>query len=62
MTNETQIKAFWKSRTFWVNILSFIGGIVLMLSDYFSAGGVLSVSAVVNLILRYLTKEGVKIL
>jgi len=61
MKNETNSKKIYRSRTIWVNILVLFASVALAVSDYIAASGTLSVVAIANIILRFLTKEGLKI-
>lgn len=55
------IKAFWKSKTIWVNVLA-IGGVVLTdLSGLLGTEGTITLFAVVNIILRAVTSTNLVI-
>ena len=49
-------KPFYLSKTLWVNGLLLVGGIATALADHLATGGVMSVFAVLNLVLRVVTK------
>ena len=53
-------KQFWKSKTLWVNVL-FLGGVVFTeLSNVLGAEGTVTVAAILNIILRTVTKNPLK--
>lgn len=56
-------KEFWKSKTLWVNVLVAIGSIfgLEQLNVDFSEEIIVSALAAVNVVLRLLTKEPVKL-
>ena len=51
------VKKVIRSRTVWVNLLVLIAGIATALSTHIAAGGAISLVAIVNLILRFLTTQ-----
>jgi len=53
------MKKFWASKMFWVGALTTVGGICTMIADHLAAGGALTVIGIVNIILRYVTTEGI---
>ena len=55
------MKPFYKSRTFWLNILATVAGLATMLEVHVAAGGVITTLSLFNLLLRFLTTEGIKI-
>ena len=54
-----EIKSIWKSKTFWVAVIQIIAGILLAVSDQLMAGGALTASGIVAVILRSVTSSGV---
>lgn len=54
-----QGKPFYKSKTFWVNTLSVVGGVATAVAGNLATGGTLTAMGVVNTILRVMTKEGI---
>jgi len=58
MAEEYTKKSWYKSKTFWVNLIALIAIPIQAYSGYtISAGTETSVLAVINLILRTITKE-----
>jgi hypothetical protein len=55
-----QEKEFWKSKTFWVNVLIVLGGSATMIAGELETGGTLTTIGVINIILRVMTKAGIK--
>jgi hypothetical protein len=53
-------KKFYESKSFWVGTLQVVGGVALALSDYVSAGGVLTLSGVLQIVLRAVSKTEIK--
>jgi len=51
-------KAWWKSKTIWINGLGIIGGICTALSVDMAAGTTITLAGIINLILRVVTKQG----
>lgn len=48
-----------RSRTVWFNLLVVIAGVASIFAGHISSGGVVTVGAFVNLILRYLTTKAI---
>lgn len=57
VVNINTKKEWWKSRTFWTNILFIIGSLSLDFSGYINSGGVITIVALANLFLRSITKN-----
>lgn len=58
-----EAKNFLLSKTFWVNVLAFVAsmfGIQELVSPEFQAEIVATVMAIVNIVLRFLTKKPIK--
>ena len=53
-------KSFWKSKTFWINLLAIIGGITTALSGDIQNGVTLSGLSIANIVLRAVTNQGIK--
>lgn len=49
-------KKWYQSKTLWVNTLMFISGIALMVVDNLETGVPLTITSVLNMILRIVTK------
>jgi len=54
-----QNKPFWKSKTLKVNALLIVGGIATYLLGQIEAGATITLSGVLNAVLRIMTKEGI---
>jgi hypothetical protein len=55
------MKPFYKSKTFWVSALEILGGFALFLAGEVEGGAVLTGAGVVQLFLRYVTKEPISL-
>ena len=51
------VKKVIRSRTVWINVLVLVGGIATALSTHIAAGGAISLVAIANLVLRFLTTQ-----
>ena len=54
------MKSYLKSRTFWFNLLVALSGVATMFADHIATGGVITTLSMFNILLRFLTKEGIK--
>lgn len=52
-------KEFWKSKTIWVNVLVVIAGVAAALADHITAGGVVTLTGLLNIALRAITNQAV---
>jgi len=59
-TYVAERKDWWKSKTLWVNTLAILAGIFSGLATELSANNAVTVVAVANIILRVITKDGIK--
>ncbi len=50
-------KGWWKSKTLWINALTLLGALSVNLAEWLSADQALTTMAIVNIILRVVTKE-----
>ena len=57
----TQTKKWYQSKTIWFNVLMVIAAILTDVATQLQTGGLLTVSAVGNIILRAVTKTGIKL-
>ncbi len=60
-----ELKSFWQSRTFWVNLVAVIASVVVIatgreLSTEVQATIVTVILGVVNLVLRFRTNQAIK--
>ena len=55
------VKPFYKSRTFWVNCFIFSAGIIAAIADHLAIGGPISGVAFLNILLRFITVQGITI-
>ena len=53
-------KDWWKSKTLWVNAFAIVGGILTALSGELVTGGTISITAVINVVLRIISKQQLK--
>lgn len=58
-------KSWWQSKTIQINVLLFLGGVILLATDTFTmssevASGFLFVNSVINIALRTLTNTSIK--
>jgi len=60
-TEVVTTKVFWKSKTFLVNTLALLGAFLTMLSGEVAVSGTLTLMAVVNIVMRIITKQGVSL-
>ena len=61
MVNKVNTKHILTSKTFWVSIMMLVGGIISAIYNNYETGATLTVTAIVNIILRVYTKHPVKI-
>lgn len=52
-------KIIWKSKTFWVNVIVIAGALLTDVGGILSTEGTISIIAIVNIILRLVTKSEV---
>lgn len=50
-------KNFLKSKTLWINVALLVGGISLAAADHLQTGGLLTLVAIANLVLRVVSKH-----
>ena len=53
-------KQWYKSKTLWVNVLAIGGALLTALSGELATAGTLGLVAVVNIMLRLVTKSGIE--
>ena len=53
-------KKWYESKTIWANVLLVVAGVLVDISTSLQTGGAFTVSAVVNIVLRAVTKSGIK--
>ena len=51
-----EVKSFWKSKTLWINVLAIVGAVCTAFSGELTTAGTLTLVAVVNIVLRIVTK------
>lgn len=54
------MKKWYKSKTLWVGILQVVAGVAVALSEKVATGSAITVSGVLMIILRVITKEPIK--
>lgn len=52
-------KEWYKSKTIWVQMITMILGVSLIIAEDYAMGGALTTAGVLNTILRFLTEEKV---
>jgi len=57
MAKQKYKKPFWKSRTLRVNALLIVGGVVTSIAGQLEAGVTVTLTGVLNTILRVMTKK-----
>lgn len=55
------MKQFWKSKTFWFGVLQLALAVGQYVQDEIAQGATLTLTGVATVILRFLTKEEVKL-
>ncbi len=60
-TEVVTSKVFWKSKTFQVNTLALCGALFMAMSGEIAMSGTLTLAALVNIILRMMTKQGISL-
>lgn len=60
-TEVVTTKVFWKSKTFWANIIGLVISFLLVLQGELQAGTILTAASVTNMFLRVVTKQGVSL-
>ena len=58
---KMETKSIFSSKTFWMGFLEIVGGIVLAILGELQTGGTLTVAGVLTILLRVITKSGVRI-
>jgi len=53
-------KKWYQSKTMVINVLGFISGVTMLIQGDLQTGAVLSVAGILNAVLRYTTKSGIK--
>ena len=61
MLDQQKEKAFWKSKTLWVNVLIIGGAFLTELSSLLGTEGTISLFAIINIFLRVITKSEIKL-
>lgn len=59
--DEVATKTLWKSKTFKVAILQIIIGIIVFVQGEVAIGSAVTGKGILDIVLRLLTKEGVKV-
>jgi len=57
MAKKGDMKSFLKSKTLWINLALLVGGVSLSVADHIQTGGLLTLVAVINLVLRAVSKH-----
>jgi len=57
MVNPT--KRFYESKTFWINALAIVGGVITALSVDLQTGGAITLSGIINMVLRSITTHNI---
>ena len=57
---EPETKVFWKSKTLWINGLVVLSLFLADLANLLTTGEAISIVAVLNMLLRVITKSGIK--
>lgn len=52
-------KAFWKSKTLWINLLAIVGLLATEIAETLGVGGTVTIVAVLNMIVRFFTTKGI---
>lgn len=55
--NITEQKKWYESKTIWINILTIIGAIATGIVEMLSAGEAITLMAIANILLRFITKS-----
>lgn len=50
-------KPWYKSKTMWTGILESAGGFALLLAEELATGGALTITGIITILLRVVTKE-----
>ena len=58
---KEQFKKIWESKTFWMNTLLIVGGVCTTIAGELEAGAIITLPAIINIVLRFVTKTGVKV-
>lgn len=56
-----ETKSLWKSKTFYINLFALIAVLATELSTLLSTGESVTVMVLLNLVLRAMTKQGIKL-
>ena len=59
---KMETKSIFSSRTFWFGLLEIVGGVATALAGELQQGATLTIMGVVTIILRSVTKSGVRIM
>jgi len=54
-------KKFWQSKTFWLGIIQVVIGVLTSVEGELTTGGTLTLSGIVTIVLRSVTKTQIKI-
>jgi len=54
-------KPYYKSKTLWVGVISILAGFLAFLAGELEAGAPLTIEGIIMIILRFITKEPVKL-
>ncbi len=55
-----KIKEWWKSKTFWIGILTIAGGIFTTIAQDLTTGAPITALGIINVVLRFVTKNEIK--
>lgn len=61
VSQPTDSKPFWQSKTFWVNLVLGAGSFVPAINKYLSPEILAGVFTVVNIVLRFISKDKISI-
>jgi len=52
-------KKLWESKTFWIGVLTTLGGVLSAIAGELQTGATLTVAGIIQIVLRTVTKQGV---